>query len=265
MGFTLVELMIAVTLSLLLSVAIVTIFVNNSYSFDQDENMARMQDDARHALRQIAFDISMAGHYADLHIPALVTPDGALAIGTDCGPSGQANWMYRTVEAGTGNSMSIMAIDNATNANVAAAHSCFQSGELLDGTDIVAIKRVVGRDEPAPTSENVYLRTNGTVGILFNGPVPAAPPFAIALPFADWEFRPSIYYVRQFANSPGDNIPTLCRKALRGGNMATECIATGIENIFSPVARPSFRSNHIAVEWLADSPSAPCPAKRSRK
>lgn len=230
-GFTLVELMIAVTLSLVLSVAIVTIFVNNSYSFDQDENMARMQDDARHALRQIAFDISMAGHYADLHIPASVTPDGALAIGTDCGPAGQVNWMYRTVEAGTGNSMSIMALDNATNATAAAAHSCFLGGELLDGTDVVAIKRVVGRDEPAPAAGNVYLRTNGTVGVLYNGPVPAAPPFAVAAPRADWEYRPSIYYVRQFANTPGDNVPTLCRKALRAGSMQTECIATGIENL----------------------------------
>ena len=44
-------------------IAIVTVFVNNSHSFNQDENVGRMQDDARHALREIAFDISMAGQY----------------------------------------------------------------------------------------------------------------------------------------------------------------------------------------------------------
>jgi len=39
--------------------------------------------------------------------------------------------------------------------------------------------------------------------------------------------------VRQFANVPGDGIPTLCRKSLRGTGpgMTTECIATGIENL----------------------------------
>jgi type IV pilus assembly protein PilW len=77
------------------------------------------------------------------------------------------------------------------------------------------------------------LRTNGTVGVLFSGVAPTAPPVAVAPPRADWEFRPSIYYIRQFANAPGDNIPTLCRKALRGAGpgMTTECLATGIENL----------------------------------
>jgi len=232
-GFTLVELMIAMVLSLLLSGAIVTVFINNSHSFKQDENVARMQDDARHALREIAFDIRMAGHYADLHIPDAVTPDGALAIGTDCGPAGELNWTYRTVEAGTGNSLSITAIDNATSADVAAAHACFQSGELLNGTDVISIKRVAGAEATTLTSGNVYLRTNGTVGLLFNGTAPATPPFVVNPPLANWAYRPSIYYIRQYANAPGDNIPTLCKKTLRGPgpSMVTECLATGIENL----------------------------------
>ena len=232
-GFTVVELMIAVTLSMLLGLAIVTVFVNNTYSFNQDDNVARMQDDARHALREIAFDISMAGNYAELHMPDGVTPDGALAIATDCGPAAEVNWMYRTVEAGTGDALSLMAIDNATSAAVTAAHSCFQAGELLDGTDVVSIKRVAGAETAAPVAGNVYLRTNGTVGLLYNGPVPAAPPIVVAPPMAEWAYRPSIYYIRQFANAPGDNIPTLCKKSLigPGPGMTTECIATGIENL----------------------------------
>ena len=232
-GFTVVELMIAVTLSMLLGLAIVTVFVNNTYSFDQDDNIARMQDDARHALREIAFDISMAGNYAELHMPDAVLPDGGLAIGTDCGPSAEVNWMYRTVEAGTGDSLSLTAIDNATSATAVAAHSCFQTGELLDGTDIVSVKRVAGGETAAPSAGNVYLKTNGTVGVLYNGPAPTAPPVVVGAPLADWEYRPSIYYIRQFANAPGDNIPTLCKKSLRGPSpgMTTECLATGIENL----------------------------------
>ena len=232
-GSTVVELMIALTLSMLLGLAIVTVFVNNSYSFDQDENLARMQDDARHALREIAFDLRMAGHYADLHIPETVAYDGALSIGTDCGPSGEVNWIYRTTESGTSNSLSLTAIDNATNAAATAAHSCILGGEIVDGTDVVSIKRVAGAEATTLSSDDVYLRTNGTVGYLFNGPTPPSPPFAVNAPFADWTYRPSIYYVRQFANVPGDGIPTLCRKSLRGAgpSMTTECIATGIENL----------------------------------
>ena len=232
-GFSVVELMIAMLLSLALAVGVISVFVNNSYSFGQDDNIARMQDDARHALREIAFEISMAGHYADLHIPDTVTPDGGLTIGTDCGPAGEVNWMYRTTEAGTGNTMSITAIDNASGADVVSAHSCFGANEVEPGTDVVAIRRVAGGATGALSANSVYLRTNGTVGLLFKAPMPAAPSITVAVPRADWQYRPSIYFIRQFANTPGDGIPTLCRKALRGAgpNMTSECLATGIENL----------------------------------
>lgn len=232
-GFSLVELMVALALSMTLGVAIVSVFVNNSYSFGQDENVARMQDDARHALREISFEVSMAGHYAELQVPDIITADSGLSIGTDCGPAGEVNWMYRTVEAGTGNGMSISSLDNASGSAAAAAHSCFASGELLEGTDVVTIKRVMGAEAGALRAGGIYLRTNGTVGLLFKAPFPAAPTVTVAAPRADWEYRPTIYYIRQYANAPGDGIPTLCRKTLQGGtpSMATECLATGIEDL----------------------------------
>ena len=232
-GFSVVELMIAMLLSMALAGAIISVFVNNSYSFKQDESLGRRQDDARHALREMAFDLSMAGHYADLHVPATVSYDGNLTIGTDCGPAGEINWMYQATEAVTGNNLSVLALDNASNADVTAAHSCFTGGELQDGTDVVAIKRVAGAEAGALSANRAYLRTNGTVGVMFSGTAPTAPPVVIAPPRADWEFRPSIYYIRQFANTPGDGIPTLCRKVLRaaGPSMTTECLATGIENL----------------------------------
>ena len=215
-GFSVVEVMIAMLLSLALASAVITVFVNNSYSFNQDDNISRMQDDARHALREIAFDISMAGHYADLHIPDNVTPDATLTIGTDCGPAGELNWMYRTNEIGTGNSLSITALDNAANADVIAAHNCFTSGELQDGTDVVSIRRVAGAESAALTAGSVYLRTSGTVGLLFKAPMPVAPTVTVALPRADWEFRPSIYFIRKFANIPGRT--NRCRKFFRNGS-----------------------------------------------
>ena len=232
-GFSLVEIMISMVLSLALAAAVISVFVNNSYSFKQDENVARMQDDARHALREIAFEIGMAGHYADLHIPDIVTPDAGLAIGVDCGPVGEVNWMYRTVETGTENALSLSALDNATSADVVAAHSCFGANEILPGTDVVSIKRVVGQRTDTPTTNAIYLRTNGTVGLLYRAPFPATPSITVVAPRADWSFSPSIYYIRQFANTPGDGNPTLCRKVLRGAgpSMTTECLATGIENL----------------------------------
>lgn len=232
-GFTLIELMIAMVLSLLLAGAVITVFVNSSHAFNQDENVLRMQDDARFALRELAMEISMAGNYSELHLPDSVTQDAALAIGVDCGPPGEANWMFQATSTLTNESLSITAIDNATNAQVAAAHSCFAAGEVLEGTDVISIKRVAGAETPVTTAGAVYLRTNGTVGLLYQAPMPAAPTVVVTPPMDDWEYRPSIFFIRPFANTPDDGIPTLCRKVLRGVNldMTTECLATGIENL----------------------------------
>jgi len=232
-GLGLVELMIAMTLSLVLSIAVLSLFSANSRSFKQDENVLRMQDDARHALREVAFELSMAGHYADLLIPGSVTLDNGMTLTTDCGPIGTDDWMYQTVLPGTGRSLSVVAIDNASTADAAANFSCIDAAEFQGGTDIVSIKRVAGARAGAASNGRVYLRTNGTVGLLFQEPISDAPPIPIPVPRADWEYRPSIFFVRNYADGPGDGIPTLCKKALTGATpgMTTECLATGIEDL----------------------------------
>ncbi len=232
-GFTLVEVMVAMLLSLILGVAIVTVFVNNSHSFNQDDNVMRMQDDARFALQQVAFDLSMAGHYAELLSPAAVTPDTNLAIGLDCGPAGVTNWSYLTTQPATGDSLSLIGMDNVTSSQVVANHQCFLADEVEPGTDVVSIKRVAGAEATAFRDSAIYLRTNGTVGLLYRQPLTGTPTIPIALPRTEWEYRPTIYYIRQWAYALGDDIPTLCRKVLGGPgpSMLTECIATGIENL----------------------------------
>lgn len=232
-GLGLVELMIAMLLSLLLSVAVISVFSANSRSFKQDENVLRMQDDARHALRELAFELSMAGHYADLLIPGSVTPDDSLSLTSDCGPIGADDWMYQTVTAGTSQALSVVSVDNASAADATANFSCISPGEFQAGTDIVAVKRVAGVRTGVPETGRVYLRTNGTVGLLFQEPITGIPVISVPAPRSDWEYRPSIFYIRSFADVPGDGIPTLCRKTLGGmtPGMMTECLAAGIENL----------------------------------
>jgi len=232
LGLTLVELLIAMSLSLVLSAAVITVFANNRHSFNQGENVQRMQDDARHALRELTFDISMAGNYGDLLVPGSVTPDGGLTLTSDCGPVASPEWVYQTVQAGTGNSLSVVALDDATAAQAAANFSCIGGGEFRPGTDIVSIKRVAGARTAARTNGRVYLRTNGTVGLLYKEPV-VVPAVNVPAPNADWEYRPSVYYIRNFAYDAGDGIPTLCKKVLRGAapGMTTECLAAGIEDM----------------------------------
>ena len=227
------ELLIAMSLSLVVGAAIITVFTNNTKSFKEDENMQRMQDDARNALRELAFDITMAGHYASLIAPSAVTGDTSLVVGTDCGPIGVPNWIYQTQAAGVGEHQSLLAIDNATGASANASHSCIAAAELQPGTDVVSIKRVAGGSTAVPVAGNIYMRTNGTIGLLYREPVSAAPPVVVPAPFTEWQYRPRIYFIRNYSNTPGDQIPALCRKVLTGAgpSMTTECLAQGVENL----------------------------------
>ena len=235
-GFTVIELMIAMVLGLLLGSAIITVFVENRRSFNRDDAIMRMQDDGRQAVRELVNDLSMAGFWADLVVPTTIVPDASLNVAIDCGPA-VPNWIYQAVTPGTNNSHSITTVDNATGATANANFNCINAAEVAPGTDVIAIKRVAGA-EVAPaaiTANTVYLRTNGTLGMLYQEPAAVPPAVAIPAPFRDWEYRPSIYYIRNFAVVAGDGIPTLCRKALQygGGNptMIDECLAQGVEDL----------------------------------
>jgi len=233
-GFTVVELLVAMLLGLLLGGAIITVFVENRRSFNRDETVMRMQDDARQSVRELVNDMSMAGYWSDLVLPTAIVPDASLDVVTDCGPAGVANWIYQAVTPGTNEAQALIAVDNATAGTANGTFSCIDGGEIVPGTDVVAIKRLAGARAAVPTVNSVYLRTNGTLAMLYREPAAAPPAVPIAVPFADWEYRPSIYYVRNFATQPADGIPTLCRKVLQYGGaptMATECLAQGIEDL----------------------------------
>lgn len=234
-GFTLVELMIALVIGLLMAGAVVTVFVESRHSFNQEDMIQRMQDDARQAMRELVRDVSMAGFWADLVLPGSIVADGSLAVAIDCGPGGIPNWIYAPVLPGTDQSLAVTGVDNATGATANAAFSCINPAEIVPGTDVIAIKRVAGAEAPVPIAAGrVYLRTNGTLGLMYLEPENAPPAVTIPLPFTEWEYRPSIYYIRNFGIQAGDGVPTLCRKLLQWQavpTMRTECIAQGIENL----------------------------------
>ena len=234
-GFSLIELMIAMVLGLVIMTGLVNLFLQSKRSFNQNESIARMQEDARFALDTIVTDLSMAGMLADLLTPQGMGFDASLALIADCGPGGFPNWAFSMIDL-AGDYATIGSVDNATDLTAVAAHSCLTAGTIKPGTDILTIKRVAGRPEPAPEAGRVYMRTNGTAGLLFTEPVSAAPPINVPIPFQDWEYLPVIYYVQNFAFVNGDGIPTLCRKVLSpagigGSSMTTDCLARGVEDL----------------------------------
>lgn len=232
-GFSLIELMIAMVLGIILTAGVVTLFVHSRQSFSQDENVARMQDEGRFALQEIARDVQMAGYVGEPLLSVAISLDPTLAIDEDCGDPAQANWIYNLTDEFTGENNALTSVDNADGGMAAAAFSCIDAGEIVEGTDVVGVKRIAGNALAPANVEpgNVYLRSNNTLGFVYQDPPSVTP---VPAPFNDWEYRPRIYFIRNFSNTAGDGIPSLCRKVLVGGatpTMTTECIAQGIEDL----------------------------------
>jgi type IV pilus assembly protein PilW len=233
-GFTLTELMIAMVLGVILAGGVVNLFVIGQKSFRMDENVARMQNEGRFAINEIVRDIRMAGYIGELVHPVAIAPVPGLAVGTDCGVAGQPNWMIDFFDAVTDEINTLTIVDNATGAAANASFSCINAGELLPQTDVVGIKRFAGRSVPPASlvANTIYMQSNAMEGILYKDPLAVGAGVVGAL--NDWEYRPSIYYIRNFTNTVGDGIPSLCRKALNftaATDIQTECVAAGIENL----------------------------------
>lgn len=229
-GFSLIELMVALVLGLLIVEAVVSLFLSSSRSYGQDQKVAALQDEMRFAMAQLTQDIEMAGYWARLLDPGVVNPnptDGAPTIGTDCGPSTAVRWFYT-------DRAPLATADNVTSSTAAASFSCIASGDIKAGSDILAIKRVAGRNMTGSTlaTNQVYLQADATSGTLFQHPATG-----LGTVLANtWPYQPVIYFIRPYSVTAADGIPTLCRKYLESGPLtapttSTECIASGVEDM----------------------------------
>ena len=255
-GLTLVELMIAMAIGVLLLFGISLLFSQNRQSFRQNEEISRIQENARFAIAELSRDLAMAGFMAEMVDGSVITIDpSAEANAEDCGPG--VPWLY---DFGAGLLDGAIRIsDQATamdGAAVQARFNCIDPGTFLDGTDVIGIRRTSGVASfweangtvspdcvdlrmpegvpcvnPVP-GRGIFLRENGSQGVLYHGATAVADP---PRPFEDWEYTPRIYYVRNVG--VGDNqLPTLCRRRLDNSVAAPqplveECLVSGVENL----------------------------------
>lgn len=61
-GFTLIELMVAITIGLFLSAVVGGVFISSKENFNYQDAMSRLQENARFAMERISRDIRMAGY-----------------------------------------------------------------------------------------------------------------------------------------------------------------------------------------------------------
>lgn len=241
-GLTLIELMLGMTLGFLVSGIVLSLYINTSRSLAQNERYAWMQENARFALKALSEDLIMADFWGrviatDVIGTSVTSPTG------DCGVD---------IDIFNGNTATLVNNYHVSPASTQFTPCAALTTDLRPNTDLLALKRVEGSstastfidaadiDGDSDTTEIltlgasdlidgvVYLRSTGSAGTFIDDASPSNPP---GTGQSDWRYMPRIYFVRNYYETAGDQIPALCRLAISGAGLTTtECIAEGIED-----------------------------------
>lgn len=136
-GLSLVELMVAITISLILLGGAISLFVNNRVNYEHNDNLSRLQENARFAMEFLVGDLRMAGYFGcadDL---------GKVANNVAVGTAGDLEDVSSAVEG----------FDDALAAWVPSGSGVTPGtngagGEILAGTDAITVRFLDGAAQP---------------------------------------------------------------------------------------------------------------------
>lgn len=269
-GFTLVELMVALTLGLIVIAALIGVFIANNQNYRQNEALAVLQDNARFALDVMSRDLAMAGYWGgvravDAGVNVRVSAAGRAAVSNssttngDCGPTGQGASSFWLFNVGT----PLEFRTQSSGTPIGSLFRCLDPNNLVADSDIVMIRHAAGQcaftSDVAGCGGNTmvanrfYVKTNQNIASLFrataselntvsstpadcvDGSGTSAPCPPVDAPQQVYAYTPQLYYVRNYLRTPGDGTPILCRRYLNdtAGTpfMDEDCLAEGVENI----------------------------------
>jgi len=226
-GLSLIELLVSIAIGVVLAFAAVNLLLQSKLAYLQDEELARLQENGRYALRSLSHELSMAGF--------LATELPGRRVATAASGSRCFDYLMNTVTP-------LEHLDNVTVNGVSAGSGpglppdCLVAGTYRRGTDLLLVRRTadapaiyLGEQRAALDPEDIYLRLPLASGApsLQRGSGPSARSSL-------WEYMPQLLFIRNYSLVRGDAVPALCRKRLgRSSNrMApSECLVEGIENM----------------------------------
>jgi type IV pilus assembly protein PilW len=231
-GFSLVEMMIAITIGLAVIAALVGVLASNSRNSKTTENSSELQENGRYALSHLQREL----RHADYRGYTWVAPEATtIAATTECLVAGAA--------AGSFVNHLSQGVWGSNDSNPFAAN-CLQAGSYQRG-DILVVRRVGSANLTSPTAlvaGNVYFRSTFTKGQMFVAPASAvaatgapqnADNTAFGVPLADFLVNQYVYYIGKGDCVGGGDVsyPALCRLSLLGTTFTPELVVSGIEQM----------------------------------
>ncbi|QYJ98700.1 PilW family protein [Shewanella alkalitolerans] len=234
-GLSLVELMVALVISLFLSAGLFSMFSMSSSNVTTTSQFNQLQENGRIALAIMERDISQVSFFADLTGTDFVRDTNTTVApslgGSDCEGSGLNNQTLPNTEPS--HFRRLWGYEHDKNGPVIGLGekstnlTCLSNADdVAEKTDVIQIKRLIGPDIAASSrdSNRVYVVTNSSQAIFFSG-ASSAPSLTSG---RYWEYQHHVYYIR----NDGD-IPVLRRRYLSVDNWMKneEQLVEGIENI----------------------------------
>ncbi len=255
-GLSLVELLVALLLGVVLSFAAMQFYLQSRRNALYDEELARLQENGRYALRLLVHELGMAGYLATLPPGEPVT--SALA-GSGC---------FDHLLAAKA---PVELLDDVDRGGAGAGHAlpadCLP-GRHVPGSDVLLTRRSADSPSIAEGERRLSLDSRS----LYLGWAATSHPTLVrgagAGAFTElWEYLPQLLFLRDYSVVPGDDIPTLCRR--RPGRSAnrmapTECLVEGIENLQLEFGIDADADGQVERFLSAGSPVALRPARLAR-
>lgn len=215
-GFSLVEMMVSITIGLMIVAALVGVLASNSRSSKTNERTAELQSNGRYALDHLKRELRHAGYrgytWAE---PAL--PSGAIAMTgsvTECGGAGSG--FVQNIRQGIW----------GDNDNNPFSSDCIGSGYLRG--DMLVIRRVSSQPATALAADAFYFRSTYSAGEVFQGTT--TPTGITGTPIASFALQEYVYYIGSDDNDAA--VPALRRVALQAdGSMVDEMVVSGVEHL----------------------------------
>jgi type IV pilus assembly protein PilW len=269
-GLSLVELMIAMALSMFIVLALAEMYVNMSRSNQELSKTSIQIENARYATQFLEYDLFHAGYWGGfvpefddlsrLNVPTdtpTAIPDPCLAYTTP--------WTTAHIDA-------LIGIPVQVESDIPGTCGGIVLNKLAD-TDVLVIRRVetcvpgVGNCD-ADVSGELYFQASNCMLELSAGQTYSLDPASYTLRerncdntgagtiAAKRKFMQSIYYVRDYAITAGDGIPTLMRSdfGLSGGVLAqqpAQALVEGIERFRVELGVDSLSDSSEAVDYTA--------------
>ena len=219
-GFTLIEMMISITIGLGILAGLVGVLATSSSNSRTNDRTSELMTNGRYALNSVKQELREAGFLGYTYNK----PDSPAAIAvTGCAEAGA------TVASFVSNVR--QGVWGADNINPFAG-SCIPAASYSAGNDVLVVRRL----DPIPVTPDaakpseVYFQSSYEFGQIFQGGIP----LIAGSPLASFKMRVYVYYISPFTVAATENplVPALFRVSLdSSGDMVRELVASGIERM----------------------------------